>query len=102
MNEKQLKQFDKATDKLAEAFVKKYFDKPSDVYWVGNDEDREVLIVNDYFFSLNRIVEAIRYDATEEQLFDYYDLEVEAGEKGLKVNFRNYIKQNDISLKKME
>jgi len=93
---KELRIWDWATDRLVEAFIEKYFDDPSSVFWVGNDNDKDVLAVNDYFFSLERIVDALRYNATPKQLFDYCDLELEAREKELKVNFRNYIKNGNI------
>ena len=100
---KELKNWDKATDELAKVFIEKYFGKnyiyDDDYYWIGSqDKDREVLAVNDYFFNLDRIVNAIRYNATEKQLFDYYDKEVEFAlkNKEMKINFRNYIKNNKL------
>ena len=99
MNKNILKQFDEATDELAIMFVEKYFGKDflfdDDFYWVGSqDEDREVLAVNDYYFTLDRIVESIRYKATKKQLFDFYDTELERLHKNIKgeINFRNYVK----------
>ena len=96
---KELKEFDKATDALADKFVLKYFGKDyiynDDYYFVGNDEDREVLSINDYFFNLDRMVDALRYKATEKQLFDYYDKELDCHlkDKEMEINFRNYLKK---------
>lgn len=94
---KALTEFDNATDSLAEVFVKKYFGKEyiedDTSYWIGSqDDDREVLRVGDYFFNLDRIIDALRYNATSKQLFNYYDLEVDS-EKELKINFKNYLKK---------
>ena len=96
---KELEKFDNATDALAKKFVDKYFGKDyiydDDYYWVGSqDQDREVLAVGDYFFNLEMIVDALRYKATEKQLFDYYDMELELGmkEEEIEVNFKNFVK----------
>jgi len=93
-----LREYDNATDNLAKKFVAKYFYKDyvfdRDFYWVGNDEDQEVLAVSDFFFNLNRIVDALRYKATKKQLFDYHEKELELAMKNkkMKYNFKNYIK----------
>lgn len=95
-----LKQFDDATDKLADAFVKKYFGKDYEYFWIGSqNKDREVLVINDYFFNLGRIVDALRYKATEKQLFGYQDKESRLAmeDKGMKVNFKNYIKYGNFN-----
>lgn len=93
MKNKQLENWEKATQELTSLFLKKYFDNPTDYYFVADDIGG-VLYVNDYFFNLDRIVEAIKYKATEKQLFDFYDLEIETLTKGkeMDINFRNYIK----------
>ncbi len=85
--------FNKAVDELTEFFVKKYFDKDADYYWISNERDG-TLSVNDYFFSLSDIVESIQFNATEKQLFDWYDLALNAsmGNKPLLQNYRNYLK----------
>ena len=102
---KELKQFDIATDKLAKVFIDKYFDKnyiyDDDYYWVGTqDEDRETLAVNDYFFNLERIVDAIRYGATKKQLFDFYDTELERFSKNIEgeINFKHYLKYGEFGI----
>lgn len=92
MKNKQLANWEKAVIALTELFVGEYFDKEADWYFVGDDIGG-VLVVNDYFFNLDRIVEAIKYKATEKQLFDFYDLELQnlAIKKQMEMNFRNYI-----------
>lgn len=70
---KQLKQWEKSTKELAEYFIKKYFGKDIfDVWWVA-DEVGGCLCANDYFFDLTEIVDFIKYNYTEKQMFDYYD-----------------------------
>lgn len=92
-----LKQWEKSTQELTDYFVKKYFDNvASDVYWIS-DEIGGCLAINDYFFSLDRIVEAIKYRATKKELFDFCDLELKhlSDGKQININFRNYLRQYD-------
>lgn len=78
-----------ATQELAEAFVAEYFEQPK-YGWVGG-EVGGVLEVNDYFFKLQRMVEALSLKATFEQLIDYYELE--AG--GFGKSFSNYVMETE-------
>jgi hypothetical protein len=115
---KEIKEWEIATNKLTTLFLKKYFDdreyswlKGNDWaddghdfvssdgaddcsnisgYWIGGDVGG-VLEVGDYYFGFDRIKEALELDATEEQLFEYYDLEFDrCGKVGY--NFKNFIK----------
>ena len=91
---KELKNWEKETNKLADVFVKKYFGKnASDVFWVADDIGG-VLCINDYFFNFNMIREAIKYSASIEKLFDYHDEEFKLAMKNKKMNIslKNYIK----------
>lgn len=65
-----------------------YFEGEADVDWVGN-EVGGVATVADYFFDMNTMVIALRYNATEKQFFDYYDMTLE--DEKPKMNFKNYI-----------
>lgn len=94
---KVLTEWEKATEKLTQHFIEIFFkDVPTEKWWVGGDIGGCVSI-NDYFFDLDRIVEAIKYKATPEQLFDYQELEIDLARKNKKpeVNFRNYLKLNE-------
>ena len=91
---KQLQLWEEATLELSLHFVERYFgDDVTDVYWIS-DIIGDILVVNDYFFSLDFITDAIRYNATEKQLFDFYDLKLEfdTQDKPMEINFRNFIK----------
>ena len=100
-----LSDWEKVTNDLATEFVIKYFSAAEsefgeDYWWVAG-EVGGVLFVNDYFFGFSRIVEAIRYEATAEQLFEYYKLEAKSHkENPMKVNFRNYVKGCDVGCDK--
>ncbi len=94
---KQLKQFTTAVDSLAQLFCKKYFDNTEDWYWIS-DEREGVLSVGDYFFNLEDIVTSIRYNATEKQVFEWYDMLMDSSVKNkpLDINYRNYLKYGKI------
>lgn len=89
------------TEGLAEEFARKYFGKDNENWWVAG-EIGGVLCVNDHFFNLDRIIEALKYRATITQLFMYYELELEAGMKKpykeksiteiIGYNFKSYLK----------
>ncbi len=88
----------KATEDVAKAFVKKYFKREiygEYTFWVA-DEIGGVFCVSDYFFNIDRMIEALESKATWEQLVDYYDLELEHTmehpDLPTPINFRNYVK----------
>ncbi len=100
MTKQVLKNYEKAAQELADCFVKKYFDKDASCEWVG-DRIGDVYMVNDYWFDVDRMREALEFGATKEQLFEYYDLELETHQKGekLALNFTNYLRRYDFCLK---
>ena len=102
-NKELLINYEKATQELVDFFVKKYFkNDASDVYWVA-DEIGGVLCVNDYFFSIDRIVEAIKLNCSSKKLFDYYDKETLFNfnkKNDFLISFRAYVKYGDKILNK--
>ncbi len=93
---KVIKEWRKATEQVAMAFVKKYFKREVygvDTFWAG-DEVGGVFCVQDYFFDVSRMIEALELKATFDELYDYYWMEVEAGMKNkpIRINFENYVK----------
>ena len=98
MKNKELKEWDKATDNLAKYFIKKYFGKDYSfenyAFWVGSlDEDREVLAVGDYIFDLNDIVSFIRYNYSRKEVFKYYDYALDCYDRNKKpINIKNWKK----------
>lgn len=85
--------WEKWTSRVTTVFIEKYFDGEADYFWIGDDVGG-VLSVNDYFFGLDRIIEALRYKASKKDFFAYYDIELDATMKGEKVgiNFRNFLR----------
>lgn len=100
---KAINRWEKATNELVDIFVDYYFGKENEpeVWWVADDIGG-VLFVNDYFFDLNRIREALMYKASKRKLFDFYDYELNwhmnKKNKGEPVcpNFRNYLKMKNV------
>lgn len=72
-----LQAYEKAADNLAREFVEKYygeasdFDSPDHCWWIA-DHKGGALIVNDEYWSMDIIVEAMRIDAPLEKLFNWY------------------------------
>jgi len=95
---KQIKDYEKACEAIAAKFVEKYFkDSYPDSFWVSNDIGG-IFFVNDFYFGIDRMVTALKYKATFEQIFDYYNMEIEVasnksrfGKRNL-FNFENYLK----------
>jgi len=103
-NKKWLKQWELATHNLTNVFTEKYFkNSVSDIYWVG-DEVGGVLCVNDYFFDIGRISEAIRYNTSIKRLFEYYDKEIEFAmrDKDMPVSFKVYSKTGTFDFKEIK
>lgn len=87
-----------ATEAVAKVFTRKYFPTErygKDTSWVG-DEIGGIYCVSDYFFNIDRMLEALENDATIGQLIDYYDKELEYAMenegKSMRINFRNYVR----------
>ena len=84
----------KATNALAQEFCTKYFET-DDWYWVGYPEDiGGVLEVADYFFGLDRIVDALEINCSYELLIQFYNYEMDRDkDKSLpRSNFKTWVK----------
>ena len=76
---KQLQQLEKEIDNFAHYFTERYFDcEEPEVWWVS-DEVGSCLYVNDYFFDVNFMMDFIRYDYSEKEMFEYYNKKLDAG-----------------------
>jgi len=92
---KYLKNYYNSVEELTKHFCKKYF---KGVYeydvndWAGCNIGG-VICINDYYFDFKNIVIAIKYKATEKELFGFYDESYEryiAGENC--ISFERYLK----------
>ena len=90
-----LTNWEKETNILRNIFIEKYFGEVDeyDFWWIG-EEIGGTLAVNDYFFNLERILDALRYNASKKKFFDYYDeeLKLQMKDKKMKYNFEHYLK----------
>ena len=59
----------------------------------GEGIDKQVLMVNDYFFGLDDIVDFIRFNYTKDEMFAYYNYSLEKIEKKeVCINIKNWKK----------
>lgn len=87
---KAYKNYHNACIDLVEEFCNRYFDGTNDYHFIGNEPDGVVGIA-DYFFSVSDIAKFIRYEATEDEVFDYYDYSMKTEGKP-EVNLVNWLK----------
>jgi hypothetical protein len=71
-----LKQYEEAVEHMTRYFIKKYFKKDLDYYWVA-DCIGTVMSVGDYFFGLQDIADFLKYRYSEKDMFEYYDKNLE-------------------------
>ncbi len=68
---KSLLEWELCSQRLADYFVKKYFGKSADWYWIA-DEVGGTIEVNDFFFDINDIADFIRNKYTTPDLLAFY------------------------------
>lgn len=100
---KEIKNWEKATQELVNIFAKKYYTCEDenrryfnvDMYWVG-DEIGDILYIEDDYYNLDRILQALKFNATFEQLRDFQEYEIYClnKKKDKKINFKNFVKLN--------
>jgi hypothetical protein len=91
---KKLIAWQKATNEIAKEFCAKYFET-DDWSWVGCPEEiGGVLEVNGYYFTLDRIVEAIEINCSYKLFVQFYDYEMDChyDKKLPKYNFKTWVK----------
>ena len=90
-----LTEWEKVTNKLVKEFCLKYFEH-DDYSWVACCVGG-VFEINGYYLNLDRVTESIKYNATYDDLVDYYWLEIDffsklnAGENVQFCSFKNYV-----------
>ena len=84
---KEIKNYEKACQNILKKINDIYFNAAADIDWIA-DEIGGVAIISDFFFDMDFMLTALRYNASEKQFFDYYDLMTE---EKTKCNFKNYI-----------
>lgn len=90
---KYLKNYYNSIEELTKHFCNKYF---KGVYEYNIDDWVDiggVICINDYWFSLNDIEYAIKYNATKKELFEFYDFNFERHlNKKNTISFFSYLK----------
>jgi len=94
---KELKQYEKAVQQLADKFVEIYFDEEDytniygkDYFWVG-DEIGSVLCVSDTYLDIATVANAMRYKPTKDQFYDFYWNYWTNEEAETKYNIKSYM-----------
>lgn len=94
-----LKEWERVTNKLVKEFCLKYFER-DDYDWVAGCVG-DVFEIDGYYFNLDRVTDAIKYNATLQQIIDFQDLEInfafkqDAGEDVQFFSFKNYVLYGD-------
>ena len=90
---KYLKNYYNSIEELTKHFCNKYF---KGVYEYNVDDWADIggiIHINDYWFSMSDIEDAIKYNATKKELFEFYDFNYERRlNKKNSVNFWHYLK----------
>ena len=95
---KTLQKFDKVCNELKDEFVEKYFSdkdykvEDMEIWWVA-DKIGRMLCIGDYFFNFDDIVEALRLEPTQAQLFGWYYWNMEEHKPAY--NLKSWIKLYD-------
>jgi hypothetical protein len=96
MNQTQLiNDWERATNDLCNHFCLKYFDKDADIHWISDDIGG-TLYINDYFFSVDQIVDFLKCKYSSKKLFEWYNYQMECAYKEEHpINIKNYGKINN-------
>lgn len=93
-NTKAYKQYVMSCENLVKRFCDQYFDNTEDYYFIGNEPDG-VVGISDYFFSVSDIAKFLKHDATEDEVFGYYDYQIDQEGKG--INLENWLKSERVN-----
>jgi hypothetical protein len=74
---------------IAQVFNKKYFDGEADMYDIGGEVDG-VWGVNDFYFDIQSMAQALQLKLTIDELMSWYDQWTDTDESKIKVNMKNW------------
>lgn len=90
---KLLASYKRSCDNIAKEFIKRYY-----TYDDGSFQDYTWIDIGgtcnigDYYWNLDNMIDAIKYNYTEEKLIEYYDYSLEQYEKkGFNINMKNFL-----------
>ena len=91
-----LVKIEKAIDEFKDYFIERYFGGNLDASWVGNIK-AGVLSVGDYFLDFEDLLDFVRYDYSEDEVYEYLEYRLEQietiGEKDIIINIKNWKKE---------
>jgi hypothetical protein len=76
MEKELIREYEMIAESIGAYFCSKYFDT-DDFYWVADDRIDGPLHVNDHFFSLEDMLNYMRYKYTPHQMFMHYQYSLE-------------------------
>lgn len=79
--------YDHACRDIADMFNRKYFEGQAEMYPIGGEVDG-IWGVNDYFFSIQNMFQALELNLSENDLFAWYDQWI--GNKKPSLNMKNF------------
>lgn len=71
-----IKEYERIVESIGAYFCNKYF-KTDDFYFVSDDRIDGILHVGDYFFTLEDMLNFMRYKYGVNKMFEYYDYALE-------------------------
>lgn len=99
-----IKNYEKAVNALAEAFLNKQFhdeedEEPirigqgyHDAYWVGDDIGGVLCYGDEWFFNVGEMAEDLKEDAPKEEILKWHDYIMECNEAGLScINYHSWL-----------
>lgn len=75
MEKELIKEYNRIAESIAAYFCSKYFNS-LDYYWIGKKVG-ETLNIGDYFFSLNDMLDYLRYKYEVDKMFEHYEYALE-------------------------
>jgi hypothetical protein len=95
-----LKNYENACKKVFLAFIEQYFSDYSESgeYFFVSDDPTGVLCISDYYFGLDDVITALRYHATYDDIFEWYNYKIDCAmqNRSPKINFQNWILYPDM------
>ena len=93
MNKSQLPILEAEINRFARYFEDRYFGKDSTETWWTAEIVGGTLVINDYFFTLDDMMNFIRYDYSNDDMFNYYQYALDTyGEDKVTVCIRDWRK----------
>ena len=88
---KELENWEKSTQELADKFIDKYHPDHWEWVWSGDVIGANIIVDEHYFWSMDNVIDAFKLDIPKDTLFKWHDLALEAFHQGKSFqNLKNY------------